>query len=58
MLRAALALSLLALALTACAQSYYPPYYPPSGPPPPTGPHPANVTPPPPPIDVVRPRIP
>ncbi|NQE60559.1 hypothetical protein [Caulobacter sp. RHG1] len=56
MLKIALVLGV--LAVSACSKPYYPPYYPPAGPPPPTGPHPANVTPPPPPIDVVRPRIP
>lgn len=59
MLRPVLALSVVALALTACGGRAYPPYYPPppAGPAP-VAPDPNKVTPPPPPIDVIRPKIP
>jgi hypothetical protein len=49
MLRAGLIVTLCALALGACASR--------GGPPAPYAPSPAKVTPPPPPIDVIRPKI-
>ncbi len=52
-----LVLTLAALTLVACARPY-PPYPGPIGPPPPSAPNPHKVTPPPPPIDTIRPRIP
>ena len=53
MLRTALLLAGLTLALSAC---YTPRYYPPHGPPAPA-PDISQVTPPPPPIDAIRPKI-
>ncbi len=55
MLRPALVLALAALTLAACGRPYYPAYH---GPPAPVAPNRAKVTPPPPPIDVIRPKVP
>ncbi|MET3664720.1 hypothetical protein [Caulobacter sp. 1776] len=56
MLRTTLALGFVALALAACGSPRpYPPYH---GGPAPVAPRPNTVTPPPPPIDVIRPKIP
>ncbi len=60
--RPGLLLLLAAMTLAACADRhayapYYPPYYPPAGPPPPSAPSRYKVTPPPPPIDVIRPKV-
>lgn len=51
MLRTVLGAGLLALALSACATPR------PIGPPAPVAPNPAKVTPPPPPIEAIRPRV-
>jgi hypothetical protein len=55
MLRTALLLGGLALALGACGPRYD--YRPDGGPPPPVSPDRSRVTPPPPPVDVIRPRV-
>jgi hypothetical protein len=55
MLRTGLLLGGLLLALSACAPRY--PYYPPSGGPSPVPVDPSRVTPPPPPVDVIRPKV-
>ncbi|WP_156396185.1 MULTISPECIES: hypothetical protein [unclassified Caulobacter] len=55
MLKPVLALAVVALALAACGGRPYPPYRGPSAP---VAPNPNKVTPPPPPIDVIRPKIP
>jgi hypothetical protein len=59
MLKPVLPLALAAAALMGCAHPQAPgPGYPPPGPPPPSAPNPGKVTPPPPPIEAIRPRIP
>jgi predicted small lipoprotein YifL len=55
MLRSALVLALVGATLAACGGRPYPPYHGPSAP---VAPSPNKVTPPPPPIDVIRPKIP
>ena len=55
MLKTALLLGAVALALSACGPRYY--YPGPGGPPPPVSPSASQVTPPPPPIDAIRPKV-
>lgn len=55
MLRSLLLLAVVSTALAACGGRPYPPYH---GPPAPSAPNPRSVTPPPPPIDVIRPKVP
>jgi len=54
MLKTALLLGGIALVLGACAS---PPHGPPHGPPPPVAPDISRVTPPPPPVETIRPRV-
>jgi len=54
MLKTALLLGGLVVALSACGPKYV---YRPGGPPPPTAPDRSRVTPPPPPVDVIRPKV-